>query len=106
MRLTAEGQLEALLAKAKFPVPVKWDGKWRMVVFDIPEDSKEQRNKLRQLLKANNFYKLQASVYVNPYPLNREAVKYLQETKLIDYIRIIKVEEMDDDKDLKKHFQL
>lgn len=106
LALTNQGQLEALLTKAKRPKPAKWDGKWRMVIFDIPEDSKEQRNKLRSLLKANNFFKLQASVYVNPYPLNREAVLYLEKTKLIEYIRIIKVEEIDNDRDLKKHFNL
>lgn len=104
--LTTEGQLEALLAKAKHPGPAKWDGKWRMMIFDIPEETRDKRNKLRQLLKVNNFFKLQASVYINPYPLNREAIKYLQETKLIEYIRIIKVEEMDNDKDLRKHFNL
>ncbi len=104
--LTSKGQLEALLERAKLPVAEKWDGKWRLIIFDIPEDTKAERNKLRRLLKINNFFKLQASVYINPYPLNREAIKYLQETKLIEYIRIIKVEEMDDDKALKKHFGL
>jgi CRISPR-associated endonuclease Cas2 len=106
LRLTKKGELEVLLAKAKLPVTGKWDGKWRMVVFDIPEVAKLQRNRLRDLLKKNNFKKLQESVYINPHPLNREAVKYLQETALINYIRIIKVEEMDNDKDLKQKFGL
>ncbi len=106
LQLTKKGELEILLAKAKMPVAGKWDGKWRMVVFDIPESAKQQRNQLRDLLKRNNFRKLQASVYINPYPLNREALKYLLETGLDGYIRIIKVEEMDNDKDLKKKFGL
>jgi CRISPR-associated endonuclease Cas2 len=106
IKLTKAGELEALLAKAKLPHEGKWDGKWRMIVFDIPEDCKEKRDFLRQILKRNNFFKLQASVYINPHPLNREAVKYLQDTGLIHYIRIIKIEEMDNDKDLKKHFNL
>jgi phenylacetic acid degradation operon negative regulatory protein len=106
LQLTKKGRLEILLAKAKMPVTKKWDGKWRMIVFDIPEWAKPQRNQLRGLLKKNNFYRLQDSVYVNPYPLNREAIKYLSETGLSEYIRIIKVEEMDNDKDLKKKFGL
>jgi phenylacetic acid degradation operon negative regulatory protein len=105
-QLTQKGELEALLAKAKLPHQGKWDGKWRMVIFDIPEDHKDKRNLLRLLLKKNNFYMLQASVYVSPHAFNREAVTYLQETKLSPYIRIIKVEEMDNDTDLKKHFHL
>lgn len=104
--LTANGQLKALLTKAKYPIPVRWDGKWRLMIFDIPEEVRDKRNELRRLLKINNFFKLQASVYINPYPLNREAIKYLQETKLNEYIRIMKVEEIDNDKALKKHFGL
>ena len=44
---------------------------------------------------------MQASVFVSPDALNREAVKFLKQTGLIRYIRIIKAEEMDDDGDLK-----
>lgn len=107
IRLTKNGELEALLAKARLAdIPTEWDGKWRMIIFDIPEDSHEKRDFLRHLLKKNNFKKLQASVFINPYPLNREAIEYLKATGLISFIRIIKVEEMDDDKDLKKIFGL
>ncbi len=106
IKLTGKGELEALVAKAKMPVPEIWDKKWRMIIFDIPEDTKEKHHLLRDLLKHNDFYKLQASVYINPYPLNREAIKYLKETRLNQFIRIIKVEEMDNDTDLKKHFNL
>jgi CRISPR-associated endonuclease Cas2 len=105
-KLTKKGELEALVAKAYLPVPSRWDGKWRMVIFDIPEDYNEKRDLLRRLLKSNNFFQLQASVYINPYPLNREAVIYLQKTGLINYIRIIKVEEMDNDTDLRKRYNL
>ena len=106
LRLTKKGELEVLLAKAKMPVEGKWDGKWRLIIFDIPEDAKEIRDQFRGLLKKNNYHKLQGSVYANPYPLNREAVAYLQKTGLMKYIRIMKVEEMDNDKDLKKKFGL
>ena len=106
LKLTQKGQLEVLLAKAKLPQKKKWDGKWRIITFDFPETAKIQRNQFRALLKINNFAKLQASVYVSPFVLNREAVKYLKETKLLEFVRIIKAEEIDDDKDLRKHFKL
>jgi len=106
LQLTKKGRLEVLLAKAKMAVSGKWDGKWRLIIFDIPEWAKPRRNQLRKLLKKNNFHRLQDSVYVNPYPLNREAIKYLDETGLSEFIRIIKVEEMDNDKDLRKKFKL
>ncbi|HYV33914.1 MAG TPA: hypothetical protein VE973_03645, partial [Candidatus Limnocylindria bacterium] len=106
VKLTKGGQIEALLAKARMPQPKVWDGKWRIVFFDIPESSKDKRNLLRSLLKKNDFRKLQASAYVSPYPLNREAIRYLTETNLKEFIRIVKVEEIDDDKDLRKMFSL
>ncbi len=106
LRLTRKGQLELLMAKAWLPKKQTWDGKWRMIMFDIPRDANDKRDKLRRLLKSGEFFKLQASVYLTPYPLNREAITYLKSTGLIDYIRIGRLEELDDDKDLLKHFKL
>jgi CRISPR-associated endonuclease Cas2 len=106
LRLTRDGQLKVLVLKAVSIDRRKWDGKWRLVVFDIPEKARQERNQLRQLLKNNQFHKLQASVFISPFPLNLKAIEYLKETKLIDFIRILRVDKMDDDKDLRKQFSL
>ena len=106
MELTRSGELETLILKACLPKPASWDGKWRLIIFDIPESSKDKRNQLRWLIKKNGFTKLQASVFINPYPLNREAVAYLKQTGLMAYIRILRVDEIDSDAALKKHFNL
>ncbi|MEK7617561.1 MAG: CRISPR-associated endonuclease Cas2 [Patescibacteria group bacterium] len=108
VEITQAGQLEILLKKAKTKtvIPAVWDKKWRLVVFDIPEDSKDKRRLLRFLLKKQEFFKLQASVYISPFALNREAIAYLSETGLIDFIRIMRVDEMDNDRKLKNHFRL
>ena len=104
--LTKRGQLKVLLSKAKGIASQKWDGKWRLIIFDIPEQSTYQRQAFRKLLRDNGFLKLQASVYINPYPLNRSAIQYLIETGLIEYIRILRVDEIDKDDVLRKHFKL
>lgn len=106
IKLTSKGQLEVLMSKSILTKPKKWDGKWRMFIFDIPENSRGKRNILRKLLKQNQFSKLQASVYISPYPLNREAVSYLNQSGLSDYVRILKVEEIDSDTELLKKFNL
>ena len=107
IKLTKNGELEALLSKARIPKTVsKWDGKWRLIIFDIPESSNLKRDMFRSLLKKNNFIKLQQSVFISPHSLNREALAYLKESGLINYIRILKVEEMDNDADLRKRFKL
>ncbi len=105
--LTSKGQLKVLLAKACLRVlPKKWDGKWRMIIFDIPEGSRDRRAQLRNLLKNNGFFKLQSSVFINPYALNSQAIDYLYASGLNQYIRILRVDGVDKDADLRKHFGL
>ena len=106
VQLTAKGQLEALFIKAKLPFREKWDGKWRLIVFDIPEEARLRRDQFRKLLKINQFKKLQQSVFISPYPLSREAIEYLEQSKLIENIRIMRVDEMDNDAELRQSFGL
>jgi CRISPR-associated endonuclease Cas2 len=106
LELTAKGELEKLIGMMGIIKSNKWDQKWRMLIFDIPEDAREKRDKLRWLLKRYGFIKLQASVFISPYSLNREALIYLKQSGLMSYIRIIKVEEIDYDLDLRKKFNL
>jgi|SRR3989344_1883388 len=106
VKITKKGELAILLAKSRIHTQPKWDGKWWVIIFDIPEESRVLRNRFRQLLKTYGFKQLQASVFISPYSLSREGVLYLKESGLIAYIRILKVEEMDNDKDLRKLFGL
>lgn len=50
-------------------IPTNWDGRWRIVVLDIPESRKQERDSLRYLLKKANFVLLKNSVWVSPFPL-------------------------------------
>ncbi len=104
VKITKKGELAILLARAKLSSAEPWDGKWRVIIFDIPEASRLERNRFRRLLKEFGFLKLQASVFVSPKALNRRALDYLKQSGLMKYIRILKVEEMDDDSDLRKLF--
>ncbi len=106
LRLTEKGELQMLLNKMGTVKQEKWDGKWRMLIFDIPEDAREKRDQLRWLLRKHGFIKLQASVFVHPFSLNRESILYLKNSGLMPYIRIAKIEEFDDDKDLRKKFRI
>lgn len=52
--------------------PDVWDGKWRVVIFDVKEGKKSMRESLRRKMKQLEFYQLQKSVYVSPYPCEKE----------------------------------
>lgn len=51
----------------KLTKPKRWDGKWRVVIFDIKERRRLTRNRLRDVLKRLDFKRLQDSVWVYPY---------------------------------------
>jgi phenylacetic acid degradation operon negative regulatory protein len=69
-RLTEQGRIHALGGRDPQTFwKRKWDGTWRLVVFDIPTGQNKQREKLRRHLKENGFGYLQDSVWITPDPL-------------------------------------
>jgi len=50
----------------------KWNGWWRIVIFDIKEDKRAARDALRRKLKNFGFYSLQKSVFVSPFDYQKE----------------------------------
>ncbi|MBM3879691.1 MAG: hypothetical protein FJ387_08220 [Verrucomicrobia bacterium] len=72
-RLTEEGRLQAL--GGRDPEACwrrRWDGRWRLVLFDVPEARSSTRNKLRRYLQSRGFGYLQNSVWITPDPVHRE----------------------------------
>jgi len=70
LRLTAKGK-ESLrmleLREFKNQSPQDWDGRWRVLIFDIPEKRRVIRNKIRRTLVQMGFARLQDSVWLYPY---------------------------------------
>jgi phenylacetic acid degradation operon negative regulatory protein len=50
----------------------RWDGKWRMVLFDVPQHRSSDRVRLRRSLANCGFGYLQNSVWITPDPLSTE----------------------------------
>jgi DNA-binding transcriptional regulator PaaX len=50
----------------------RWDGRWRLVVFDVPEAHRSLRDKLRLQLHYRGFGYLQHSVWITPDPVGEE----------------------------------
>jgi len=84
----------------------KWDGKWRAIIFDVPEKNKRERNFLRRELKSIGFKELQHSIWITPYDIEKELLcllKFWQEDFSGD-IRLLVVEKMTNDEDFKELF--
>ena len=77
VRLTNKGKEKALWTKMKL-IEEKWDGRWRIVIWDIPEKRRAVREVLRFQLKQLGFKRLQKSVWIskkNCTDLLREFIK-------------------------------
>lgn len=84
----------------------KWDGKWRLVSFDVPVRSDEKRQQLRYFLKRFGFHQLQKSVYVCPSHMSEEFWKLIVEYDLEGYCKVMLVEIIEGDEELRRIFKL
>jgi len=62
-----------------------------LLMFDIPESRKAERNWLRWHLKKFQYYMIQKSVWVGPSPLPKKFGTHLKEMGLDIYIKIFKL---------------
>ena len=84
----------------------KWDGKWRVVVFDIPEKKKIFRDIIRDHLKAIGFKRLQNSVFIFPHPCEPEILALVDVYGAASFVRVMTVSDIDNADQLKKAFSL
>jgi DNA-binding transcriptional regulator PaaX len=111
IELTEKGKLKAieysLLKRLKIK-DKKWDGRWWMLIFDVPERLRNGRNALRWKIKKLGFYELQKSVFVIPYECKKEIDLIVSYFNLKPYVHygVIEIAGEEINKKLKKHFGL
>lgn len=84
----------------------KWDGKWRVVIFDIPESYASVRNRIRTILRRAGFVQLQQSVWIFPHECDELARLIKEESRLSRHILYGTLECVESDDALKKRFGL
>jgi hypothetical protein len=91
----------------KIKRPKKWDGKWRIIIFDIAQLKRMYRDALRGKLKELDFYKLQKSVWVCPFDCRAE-IELLRDFFGLgeDELRLVVTSDIGGDDRLKKLFKL
>ena len=92
------------LDNLKINKPKKWDGNWRVVIFDIPERIKKVREVFRMHLLNIGFYELQKSVFVCPFPCIEEINQIIDFYDISEYVRILMVHSVDNEDELKSKF--
>lgn len=69
----------------------KWDGKWRIVLFDIAELNRKVRDMLRRKLKELGFGMFQQSVYISPHNFTKDLLEFLNAAKLSDFVYVFEI---------------
>ncbi len=87
----------------KIERPQKWDGKIRIVAFDIPNAHRTKRNAFRRKLKELGFYSSQKSVWLHPFKCKNE-IKILKDFFSLNnkQIHFFTAEKIEDEQLLKK----
>ena len=87
----------------------KWDGKWRIVIFDIPEGNKRRgkilRDAMRFKMQTMGFYQFQKSVWAHAYPCEKEIQLLCEILKIGQFVNIITAEKIFNDDALRRFFK-
>ena len=108
--LTKEGKKLAgkyQIDDLKIKKPKKWDGRWRILIFDIPSIHKVKREALRGKLKELGLFQLQKSVWICPYNFQNE-VGILRNFFALsrDEMQIIIADAIESDREARQFFRL
>ena len=108
-RLTSEAEHRLVKQRMKETFKhkkAKWDQKWRVVMFDFPEEESPLRLELRRTLVDIGFVQVQLSVYAFPYPI-QELQKYIESHPVFrQHCHIIEGAYLGDDSGLRNVFKL
>ena len=90
----------------KINKPKKWDGKWRLVMFDIPMRFTKGREALRYHLKELDFFQFQKSAWIYPYLCEDEIIFIADFFGVGKYVEVLTVENVLREEKIKKYFNL
>lgn len=108
-RLTARGHKQmrrVSLGTASIRKPLRWDRRWRMVIFDIEERRKSDRAKIRRLLHQLGFLRLQDSVWVHPHDCEEIIALIKTDMRIGRNVLYVIADAIEFDRPLRQHFGL
>ncbi len=95
LRLTDSGKDRALWQKMILG-SMKWDGRWRLVLWDIPEKRRLARDLLRFKLKQLGFTQWQKSVWASKVDCTKALRDFIRKTGIEEWVMVIESDNIDD----------
>lgn len=74
--------------------PKHWNGKWRIVIFDIPEQKRIIRNMFRRNLKKWGFKNLQKSVWISKRDVFEKLSNYVKDLGIEQWVILIEANKL------------
>lgn len=112
-RLTPQGRkrIERYLDERKLlvqpPRPAHWDGRWRIILFDIPAAERTKRNAFRSLIRRLGAIMLQKSVWIYPFDCT-EQISLLK--NIFGFtgreLRLLSADAIGDESEFRTHFRI
>lgn len=84
----------------------RWDGLWRIALFDIPERFKKVRDAMRFHLKDMGFVEYQKSVFITPYPCEKELKFVAEFFHARKFVRLIVAKAIDKEPEFKRKWNI
>jgi hypothetical protein len=109
VKLTNQGKkriMKMSLESVSIKKPKKWDGKWRIVFFDIPVEFNAAREALRYKMKELGFKQFQKSVWIIPYECEDEILFISEMFEVEKYVEIIVAEKILHEKIIMNAFKM
>jgi len=110
LEITEAGRRMIALEHARASAPARakrrWDKRYRLVMFDIPQHKRSTRDRLRRMMLDFGFLRVQYSVWVSPYDCEELIALVKAELRLGKDVLYVVVEQIENDGWIKKHFQL
>ena len=95
-----------LMGELEISRPKRWDGKWRILMFDIPEKKKALRDQVSEQLRVIGMRAVQHSVFVSPFPCQQEVDTIIDFHGLGRHFLYFEAETYEGTEDLLQDFKL
>ncbi len=108
IRITPLGERALMLVQGQMQSRRKrrWDKRWRLVIFDVPEYRRRIRDKLRRQMSSFGFVRLQNSVWVYPYDCEELVALLKADLHIGKDVLYVIVEKIENDLQIRKLFGL
>ncbi|MBI4098290.1 MAG: hypothetical protein HY426_04610 [Candidatus Levybacteria bacterium] len=105
VKITKKGRQKILKYNLEeIEIKRKTDGKWRVIIYDVANLKKYQRDTFRTILEKLQLLRLQESVYLTPFICDNE-IEYLREMFDVgNEVLLLKVKEIENEDVYKKYF--